>query len=84
MEFVEFVDENQSINVSVFPNPSKNDFTIVCDSMTRISVYNIMGTLIKDYNTNDNRFVINGLDNGIYFFNIETGNGNIVRKVVKL
>lgn len=84
VEFVEFVDENQSINVSVFPNPSKNDFTIVCDSMTRISVYNIMGTLIKDYNTNDNRFVINGLDNGIYFFNIETGNGNIVRKVVKL
>ena len=78
------VEENISINASVYPNPSKNDFTIVCDNMTRISVYNIMGSMIMDADVNVNNYVISDLKAGVYFINIETDNGSVVRKVVKL
>lgn len=84
IDYVDNVMESNTINASIYPNPSKNDFTIACDNMTRISVYNIVGSMIMDFQVNSNKFVINGLNNGVYFFNIETSSGNIVRKVVKL
>lgn len=77
------INENNSINASVYPNPSDNDFTIVCDKMTRISVYNVMGSMIWDKQVNNDKYIIKGLDSGIYFINIETSKGSVVRKVVK-
>jgi hypothetical protein len=80
----ERITEKTSIEASVYPNPSKNDFTVVCDNMTRISVYNIMGAMIMDTDVNTDNHVISGLNAGVYFINIETNNGSAVRKVVKM
>lgn len=72
------------INANVYPNPSHNDFTVVCDEMTEISVYNVVGTLIMNTEVNTSNYVINDLNAGVYFLNIKTNNGNVVRKIVKI
>ena len=84
VSYVSDVMENISVNATVYPNPSKNDFTVVCEDMTRVSVYNVMGSMVMDSQVNDGRYVIGGLNAGVYFINIETNNGSVVRKVVKL
>ena len=78
------VAENITINATVYPNPSRNDFTVACENMTRVSVYNLMGAMIMDIDVNANNYVISNLNAGVYFINIETNNGSTVRKVVKL
>ena len=83
-DYINDVDENNTIKATIYPNPSQNEFNIVCDNMTRITVYNVMGSKIMDTDVNSSRYSISSLESGVYFINIETTDGNIVRKVVKL
>ena len=83
-DYINDVDENNTIRATIYPNPSQNEFNIVCDNMTRITVYNVMGSKIMDTNVNSSRYSISSLESGVYFINIETTDGNIVRKVVRL
>ena len=83
-DYINDVDENNTIKATIYPNPSQNEFNIVCDNMTRITVYNMMGSKIMDTDVNSSRYSISSLESGVYFINIETTNGSIVKKVVKL
>ena len=83
-DYINDVDENNTIKATIYPNPSQNEFNIVCDNMTRITVYNVMGSKIMDTDVNSSRYSISSLESGVYFINIETTNGSIVKKVVKL
>ena len=83
-DYINDVDENNTIKATIYPNPSQNEFNIVCDNMTRITVYNVMGSKIMDTDVNSSRYNISSLESGVYFINIETTDGNIVRKVVRL
>ena len=83
-DYINDVDENNTIRATIYPNPSQNEFNIVCDNMTRITVYNVMGSKIMDTDVNSSRYSISSLESGVYFINIETTNGSIVKKVVKL
>ena len=78
----ESVEENEIINVSVFPNPNNGEFTVRCDNMSRITVYNVIGSVVKDIETNTDSFVIEGLNSGVYFVNIRNTDSNIIKKVV--
>lgn len=78
----ESVEENEIINVSVFPNPNNGEFTVRCDNMNRITVYNVIGSVVKDIETNTDSFVIEGLNSGVYFVNIKNTDSNIIKKVV--
>lgn len=78
------VNEDIAINVSVYPNPSNNDFTIVCDEMIKITVYNIIGKKIMETEINTDKYVINGLESGVYFVDITTNEGNIIKRILKL
>ncbi len=69
--------------VAIYPNPSNSDFNIVCENMTRVKVFNVMGAIVSDVKVNGSKYVVNGLDSGIYFVNIETSNGNVTHKIVK-
>ena len=84
IDFVDNVYENNAIKATIYPNPSQNDFNIVCDNMTKVTVYNVMGSVIMDNKVNGSRYTISDLESGVYFINIETTNGNVVRKVVKI
>lgn len=78
----ESVEENEINNVSVFPNPNNGEFTVRCDNMSRITVYNVIGSVVKDIETNTDSFVIEGLNSGVYFVNIRNNDSNIIKKVV--
>lgn len=78
------INEDSKIEASVYPNPSHDNFTIVCENMTRISVYNVVGTIIMDSSVNCSNYIISNLNSGVYFIYIETLEGNAIRKVVKI
>ena len=76
--------EISAISASIYPNPSRDNFTIVCDNMTYIAVYNVIGNKIMESNIDSNNYVINGLVSGVYFVDIKTTEGNTVKRIVKL
>ncbi len=78
------IGETCLINASIFPNPSKDNFTIVCDDMTYVTVYNVVGSKIMESSVDGQIYVINGLKSGVYFVDIKTTEGNTVKRVVKL
>ena len=78
------IGENSAISASIYPNPSRDNFTIVCDDMTYIAVYNVVGNKIMESNVDSNNYVINGLESGVYFVDIKTTEGNTVKRIVKL
>ena len=78
------IGESSAISASIYPNPSRDNFTIVCDDMTYIAVYNVVGNKIMESNVDSNNYVINGLESGVYFVDIKTTEGNTVKRIVKL
>ena len=78
----ESVSENEIINVSVFPNPNNGEFTVKCDGMSRITVYDVIGSIVKDIEVNADNYVIEGLKSGVYFVNIINNGDGVIKKVV--
>lgn len=77
------LDESDS-NLSVFPNPTHDEVTIQCAGMTKIEVYSADGRLIQSVEVGDDRYELNGLEQGIYTIHIAKGNEVLVRKLVKM
>jgi hypothetical protein len=83
---------NKSIDVNLYPNPSKGSFFIDVQSEVlediSITVNNILGEIVYQYNKQnvvklDNfRIDINNKSNGIYFVNITVGNNVINKKII--
>lgn len=76
--------EISDAEVTIYPNPSKDNFFVVCEGMTNIKVYNILGEKISEEEISSDKYEINGLVSGTYFVQIETSEGMIVKRVVKL
>lgn len=76
--------KEQSIAVEIFPNPSKESFTIHCEGLKRVSVYSVDGRLVKAFEVNGKRCSIEGLERGVYMVRMETERGIVLRKVVKM
>ena len=70
--------------IGVYPNPSKGNFTIVGEGINSVSVISVEGKLLKTIVVNGNECHINGLPNGIFVLKIDTDNGVIVNKIVKM
>lgn len=81
--FIVNTQEMKELNAAVYPNPSGDRFIIKAENMTNITVFNILGEKVMERNIDADIYEINGLDNGIYFVNIDTENGHAVRKIVK-
>ena len=78
----ESIKENEFVNVSIFPNPNDGEFTIKCDNMSRLIVYNVIGNVVKDIEVNTDNYVVEGLNPGVYFVNIINNDNYIIKKVV--
>lgn len=76
-------DVDTEINASIYPNPSKDNFIIVCNEMTRISIYNIIGNKIMEKEINCDTYVVSGLESGVYFVEIESSNGKDIKRIVR-
>ena len=68
----------------VYPNPSTGNFTVAGEGIHRVSVFSVEGKLLKVIEINENECRIEGLMNGVYLLKIDTENGVIVNKIVKL
>ncbi len=70
----------------IYPNPAKDVVKVstVNSQRSTIKVYNVMGMLVDEIEINSNETEINVSDYnpGIYFFNIQTENGNVTKKIV--
>ena len=80
----EGVEENVMIFV-IYPNPVENNLTIDTDEVvTEINIYSITGVLVySETSVSDNVINVSDLNNGIYFINIKTENGDVVKRFIK-
>ena len=77
---------NETSSFNVYPNPAKDvvKVTTVNGQQSTVKVYNTLGMLVEEIEINSNETEINVSDYnpGIYFFNIQTENGNVTKKIV--
>ena len=79
--------ENQ-IACNIYPNPVEDELTIATEAnVEEIAIYDIYGRMTNVYSLQTTDFVHNidvaDLETGIYFINIKTDKGNIVRRFIK-
>lgn len=79
------VDENQSIAISVFPNPATDFVNVNCENMKSLEIYSLDGKqIIKTTVSGDETQIdISELDSGVYVIRIETAVGIVNRKFEK-
>lgn len=79
------VDEIDEADVVIYPNPAKETLVVQADNLTRVKILNCAGQTVKEFNYElDDSVVIDvsGLPRGLYFVEIGTSAGHIVKKVV--
>ncbi|MBU2929868.1 T9SS type A sorting domain-containing protein [Winogradskyella psychrotolerans] len=71
-------------SVAIFPNPTKNKFTISLDS-DYVEIFNLQGKLVQKKITNTRAVDISELSKGIYIIKIHTKEANIyTKKLIKI
>ena len=78
------IEEQNSVAVNIFPNPTKSSVTIEAENMQRICVYNIMGQKVLDNATTGNKFEcdMRSYNKGVYLILIETGKGIKTKQLI--
>jgi hypothetical protein len=74
-------------NIKIYPTITANKLTIETANRTikRISIVNINGQIVRNFEKVDNVLDVQTLDNGTYFLHIELDNqASVVRKFVKM
>jgi hypothetical protein len=81
----ESVEENVETTSYVYPNPVKDVLTITAENIKQVVMYNSLGQVVKTVAADEDDVQINvsDLQNGMYFVNVETADGNhSLQKVV--
>ncbi len=82
------VEHNNELNCNIYPNPASDILTIATElRVEEIAIYDIYGKTTTVYGLQTTDFVhsidVADLETGVYFVNIKTENGNIVKRFVK-
>ena len=77
------VEETESLEMSLFPNPVDHDLKIEVEGMTRVIVYNQLGQLVfaSDCDYNALNVNVSGWNEGVYLVKVMTDNGWNSRRV---
>jgi fibronectin type 3 domain-containing protein len=80
------VDENSLLNVKLYPNPTSGQLSIEAEEMTSVYIYDIVGQCLMQIQTNEGQATLDmsQMQNGIYFIKVNTTNGSVVQRVVKM
>ena len=68
---------------TLFPNPAKNQITIVANGLKNadVSIYDIAGNFIKSFKLNESQnFPTSELNSGIYILNVKTETNNLFKR----
>lgn len=88
-DFVRFsnlsVGENVGM-VGLYPNPTSGQLTIEAEAMTVVSLYDLVGQCVMRQSVDNDQAVIDmdNLQDGIYMVKVETLNGAVMQRVVKM
>ena len=77
------VDENETLPVAVYPNPTNGKITIEAESLKRIAISNMLGQVLYESNISDDVFEydFSKYGAGLYLIRIETASGVAVKKI---
>ncbi len=78
------VDEQEAVEVNVYPNPTNGIITIEAEGIESIRLTNMMGQVLdwKEYNRSDHAVLnMDGYSPSMYLLEIKTVNGMVKRKV---
>lgn len=79
------VDEIKESDFSVYPNPARSHVTLKLKpeiNLSQVTIYDVLGKEVKTYKKAN--IPISELTSGIYFFEILTDKGKVVKKIIKL
>ena len=76
--------EESMISATIYPNPSDKAFNIICQGMTKLTVYGMRGETVLDIDLDADSYTISELSAGVYFVRIETAAGCMTQKIVRL
>lgn len=76
--------EENSINISIYPNPAFNVLNISCDNLNHVEIYDISGKKILDNSYTDNQISIDVTNwmKGTYL--VKTTTNNFITKIQKV
>ncbi len=80
--YTEGLDE-MGAQAGIFPNPSTDGFTVICEGMSLIQVFSMDGRLVQSFETRSDLEQIKGLAQGSYLLRITKGSETLTRKIVK-
>lgn len=78
---------NIEVPITVFPNPSRDKINIKTDNSflkLKVSLYTILGELIKTTNNQTEEIDISFLPAGAYFMKIESDKKFLIKKIIKI
>lgn len=75
--------ESIAHKVSLFPNPTKDSFTIEGEDLQKVMVYNTVGQMVYSGSCQGNSAVINlsDVESGLYMVRVITANGETTKKL---
>lgn len=77
------LEENNALNVELYPNPVNNVLTVKGDNIVKVAIFNALGQEIVTVE-NRNEIDVTSLNNGLYFVRLVDNKGNtLTKKIVK-
>ncbi len=80
------ISEDTDVNITIYPNPAKDlvKLSVVSGQQSAVRIYNVLGMMVNEIEMNSNEIEINvsSYKPGIYFINVGTSNGNIIKKMI--
>lgn len=70
-------------DVSVYPNPTKGNFTVEAENLQQVMVYNTVGQLVLNQHCEGNSAVLNlsNVESGLYMVKVFTATGESIQKL---
>jgi hypothetical protein len=81
------IEENESVDANVYPNPTQGELRIECDAMKELTVVMPNGQVVEKINVNDDRCSLDmsEYNSGVYYIKITTKDNNVrIYKTVKM
>ena len=77
------VNEVDGKDVSVFPNPTTNRFTVEGEDLNHVSVYNTLGQMVYDMDCHGESIdiTLDNVETGIYMVRIATAKGMVTKRI---
>ena len=86
IEFEVSIEENETENIKVYPNPAEDfvELSVLSGQLSAVKIYNCLGMMVEKIEVNADEVEIKVTDYkpGVYFINIETNNSSVTKKII--